>query len=95
MLNGEAIDGSPERAQHGEGDERSESEESGEIWFLENVKKDQRVEETVLVFLRIVEKNESERMVRCTLHTGYLVLVWPLGIKLLQQQQLLQQPFNV
>lgn len=49
MLNGEAIDGSPEGAQHGDGEERNESEGNNGI-SLWNVKVEERVEEAVLMF---------------------------------------------
>jgi len=33
VLKGEAVDGSPERAQHGDGDGMKENEESDEVWL--------------------------------------------------------------
>lgn len=49
MLNGEAIDSSPEGAEHGDGEKRNENEGNDEI-SLWNVKVEERVEEAVSVF---------------------------------------------
>jgi len=72
VLNGEAIDGSPESAQHGDGDGMNESEESDEVWLC-NVKVEERLEEAVIVS-RIVERKQ---MVQCELLlTVILLRVW-------------------
>ncbi|CAJ1967227.1 unnamed protein product [Sphenostylis stenocarpa] len=60
VLNGEAINGSPEIAQHGNGDGMNEDEESDEVRVW-NVKVEEAMEEAVMVF-RIVERKQ---MVQC------------------------------
>lgn len=72
MLKREAIDGSPERAQHGDGERRNKNEESDEV-SLWNAKIEERLEEAVIV-LRIVE---WKQLVQLT-----VILVWLVGSEL-------------